>query len=241
MKEFKSKAFAVNQLNDEGLRALKDDAEIICKVGKANFPQIIQSVKEVILAKTEKDELAIQERMISSGLVQNLQTAMSAYRLILYFFKIFNNDSTKNDSPEMIACDLISLGLKADESANVEILLGLIKQEIKWYDEHILKNTFERGLFPNLQSMGTTVELRAVFNREIEGNEKVEEYKKEVKLDKNYPVIPIISIAITLDSGTPSRFVFQASPEGVEKFIERLKASLLKATLLKEHYKSTGV
>jgi|SRR3989338_9154803 len=235
--ELKSKTFTINPLNEEGLRTLKEDAEILSKVSTENFLPMIDSVKEIILAKTEKDELAIQEKMIDSQLVPNLQTAVSARRLINYFFRLFHEDLTKDDSPENIAKDLVAIGLDSKNLFVIEKLLNLIGQEVKWYDNYRLKKSSKQGLFPYLKSVVTTIELRAVFNREIKGKEKVEEYAKEAQLEKDCPAIPIISIAITLDSGTPDRFCFQTSPEDIELLIERLKASLLKTKMLEEHYK----
>src|SRR3989338_5408287 len=235
--EFKSKTFTISPLNEENLKTLREDAAILCKVESKNFPSVIESVKEIILVKTEKEELEIQEKMITSGLVANLQTAVSARRLINYYFRIFHEDLTKDDSPENIAKDLVAIGLDSKNLFVIEKLLNLIGQEVKWYDNYRLKKSSKQGLFPYLKSVVTNIELREVFNREIKGKEKVEEYAKEAQLEKDCPAIPIISIAITLDSGTPDRFCFQTSPEDIELLIERLKASLLKTKMLEEHYK----
>ena len=232
--EFKSRTFTINPFNDEGLKALKEDVEILSKVDAVNFSQIVDAIKGVILAKTEKDELAIHEGMIASKLVPNLQTAISARRIINFFFKIFHEDLTKNDAPEDIAKDLVAAGIDQKNLIATERLLNLIKQETKWYADYRLKKSFRQGLFPYLQKIGTTVELRGIFNREIKSGEKTEEYAKEAKLENDYPIIPIISVAINLDSGTPDRFCFQASPEDIELLIERLRASLLKAKILEE-------
>ena len=85
--EFKSKIFNVNPLTDEGLKALKEDAEILSVIEAEKCPSIVDSIKEIILAKTEKEELAIQEKMITSRLVPNLQVAVSTRRFTNYFFK----------------------------------------------------------------------------------------------------------------------------------------------------------
>src|SRR3989344_3709937 len=223
--EFKSRTFTISPLNDEGLKALKEDAEILSNVNVASFPQVIDSAKEIILAKTERDELALEEGMVTSRLVPNRQTALAAYRFIRYFFKIFADDSTKEDSPEDIVKDLEGIGLSSNITCLIAKIIELIKQEAKWYEYNRLKESFSSGLFPSFRGIGTTVELRGVFNREIKYGEKVEDYAKEAKLEEKSPMVPVISIAITLDSGTPSRFIFQASPEETEWLIEELKAS----------------
>lgn len=233
--ELKSKTFTINKLPEESLKAIKEDVGTISCLKPEKFSAIIDSIKKIIRAKTEKDELKIQETMIAEGLVPNLQVSTSIRRLINYFFRIFYDDLTKDDLPENIASDFVAFGANSENKNLIEKLLLQVKQESEWYNEYQTKKSFEQGLFPSLARMGTTVELRGVFDCEIEGDEKLEEYTQRVTLEKDCPIVSVISIAITLNSGTPDRFVFQASPEEVKLMIERLKASLHKAQMLTEY------
>ena len=85
--------------------------------------------------------------------------------------------------------------------------------------------------------IGTTEELRGVFSRELKYGEKADEYIKDIKIDKTYTTVPIISVAISLDSGTPDKFCFHASPDSIEWLIEKLRASLYKVKMLKNSNK----
>lgn len=238
--EFESRTFTLNSPGEEELKDFKNDAELFRKIEREKLNDIIKSVKEIILAKTRRGELEIYNRMVTSGLVSNRQTALVSHRLIRYFLKVFTEDSTKEDSSKEITKDLATLGFDSKTISSIENLLSLLKKEAKWYKNNILKESFYKGLFPYLKGVGTTVELRGVFNQEITYGETVDEYAKEAKIEDKNATVPIVSVAITLDSGTPDRFCFQASPELIEWLIEELKASLHKIRLLENYGKNAS-
>ena len=234
--EFKSRTFSLNLLEQEEVKDLMNDLGVLSKIEHEKLGGVVGAVKEIVLAKTKKDQFEIHNKMVDSQIVPNRQSAIAAHRFVRFFFKIFAEESTKEDNSKDIAADLHTVGLDSNLVSFTDELLEAIKQEAKWYEYNQLKESFHTGLFPILKGVGTTVELRGVFNREIKYREKVEEYSKEVKLEERCPIVPIISIAITLDSGTPDRFIFQASPEEAEWLIEELKAALHKVKMIREHY-----
>lgn len=233
--EFRSRTFGYTQMKKDELAALASDANLLLGLGEEKHPSIVELSKNLIEAKTTEDELRIYEQAMPE-IVHNRQMGMSAHRFCYFFFRIFISDDSKEDTPEELASDLRQLGVGSDPNKpdpKITKLIELIKQESPWFKEFRLKNTYKKGLFPCIESTGSTVELRGVFNREMRKGEKIEGYSKDVGFDSE-KLVPVISISITLDSGDPNRFVFQGSPDDIESLIERLKAALHKSKMLVE-------
>lgn len=233
--EFKSRTFGYTQMKEDELAVLASDANLLLSLGEEKFPSLVDFSKSLIEAKTTEDEREIHDEAIEKELIQNRQTAVSIHRFCNYFLRVFNNEDFQGDRIEEIAEDLGQLGVKNQDA--IIKLLDLIKQKIPWYQEYKLKKTYKRGLFPYLDSVGTTVELRGVFNREISGKETCEEYIEEVKIESNNSLLPVISVSITLDSGDPDKIIFQSSPDAIQLLIERLKAAVHKSEMLVEFSK----
>jgi len=233
--EFQSKTFRFGFPEGEQFESFKEDVNTLKTFDQSKLTDVIKQIKIIILAKTGKEKYEIYNELIKSNLTDNYSTINSFHRIAKFFFKNFSDENTKDDAPEIITKDIAQkLNLKETELSTIQELLILIKKEADWYEQKELKESFEKGLFPYLKGIGTTIELRGVFNREIKLGENIDSYSKDVEINKENPLIPTISVAITLDSGTPNRFCFQASPEHIEWLINELKAALHKSRILKE-------
>jgi len=236
-KEFKSRTFRFGFPEGEHFDAFKEDINCIRKLDDLNLEKIVDSLKGVIIASTEKEKHKLIDEIVEKKLVEDYSIISALYRIAKYFFGKFTEDDTKEDNPKDIAVDIAKkLNYKDEEISVIEKLLILIKKESGWYEQEELIETFESGLFPNIKSIGTTVELRGVFNREIKFGEEIKDYSKDLRINKESSVVPTISVAITLDSGTPNRFCFQDSPENIRWLINKLEAALVKTNKLKEKY-----
>lgn len=233
--KFQSRIFT-HSFNNEGLEAFKKDIEFLSEIHPEKIESIFDFIKKAICTLTEKEEIEIYDEMLKQEAVPIRQTAVLSHRAINFFFEKFYDEKTKEDTLEEIFSDLIVLGFKEENLQSIKKLLTLIKQNSEWYEQYRLKKSFSAGLFPYLKGIGTTVELRGIFNRGIYIGEKIDSYIKDVKINKDNPLVPIISISITLDSGTPDRFCFQASPEKVEWLIEELKSALHKSKMLGKEF-----
>jgi len=236
-KEFKSRTFRFGFPEGEHFNAFKDDIDLTRKIDISKVDELIPFLKKLISANNKKEKNKVIDEIIEQKLIEDYPIVYSFHRVSKYFFDKFTEDDTEKDTPEDITWD-ISKRLEIDEAelAAIQKLLVSIKKNSEWYKQKELKEIFEKGLFPNIKSIGTTVELRGVFNREIKYGEKIEEYSDILEIEEKNPVIPTISVAISLDSGTPERFCFQDSPENIEWLINKLQAALLKTKKLKDKY-----
>lgn len=236
-KEFKSRTFRFGFPEGEHLSAFKEDIIALKDLKESKIEEGIKYVKKLIETNTKKEKYSLFDEAVESKIVNNHSTIYSLFRVSKYFFEKFQGEDTKRDEPKIIVLD-ISKGLEIEKNklATIEILLEKIKKESEWYKQEELKENFEKGLFPNIRGVGTTVGFRGVFNREIRFGEIIEDYSKEVNINEENPLIPTISVALTLDSGSPNRFIFQISPKNTEWLIEELKAALYKVKILNEKY-----
>ena len=227
--EFQSRTFRLKILKKEDFDIFEEDINVLKTFNTSELKEILKHIKKIILADTEKEEHKIYDEIINSKLIDNQRTINSFERTVTFFLKIFSNEESKEDNPEKIIKDIKeTFDFDENELSSIKYLLELIKNEAEWYGQEKLKKDFEKGLFPYLKKIGTTVELRGVFNHEDKSD--------KVKINEDNPIIPTISVAITLDSGIPDRFCFQVSPEHLEWLIEKLKVALQESKILKERF-----
>lgn len=235
--EFKSRTFRFGFPEGEHLIAFKADINVLKESEESKIKDALEYVKKIFNSRTKKERFEIYDEAVESKAVGSHTVIYTLVRISRYFFEKFTEEDTKEDSPEIILDDIQKgLGIEKDKLNTIKTLLELLKDEYEWYKQKELKEDFEKGLFPNLKGIGTTVGLRGVFNREIKFGETVDKYSKEVEINDESPLVPTITMSITLDSGTPNRFVFQISPRNAEWLNEELKAALHKTKLLKEKY-----
>ncbi len=239
-REFKSRTFVLGSPEGEELENLKADIELLSTLEPSKWDAVLSYAKEFIIAKTKREELRVLNNLMKSESIPR-HVALAAYRFIHFFFRKFTDETTRDDTPKEILADITPLGFTAEDISTIEKFLALIKQDAKWYRDYKLKESFRKGLFPYLKGIGTTVELRGVFNREIRYGENAEEYEEEVELEEKSATVPVISVAITFDSGYPDRVCFQATQDSTRWLIEELKAALHKVKMLENHVKSNNV
>jgi hypothetical protein len=234
--EFKTRTFSAATLQSEEIEALKNDVAIVGSLDIATFPKILDLIKRLLESKTTDERTSIINEMVASGAVPSHQAAASGFRLGNFFFRTFSNKQTKDDKVDELIQDIEVLGVEKQHLAGIKMFVQAILQQREWYESYKRQEDFRKGLFPSLIGVGTTVDLRGVFNDEIRFDESIDSYASRVKLDKDIPIMPIVSVSLTLDSGYPDRFCFQASPKYIGWLIEELKAALHKATMLEKKY-----
>ena len=236
--DVKSKIWEAGFFKGEHLESFRDDINNLKEIKTSELRKIIDFVKKIIVTESEKEEYELINKAVDLKIVDNHSIILSFYGVIRYFLKKFNDEKNKVDTPEVIVQDICNeLDYKQEELKSIIKFLELIKEESAWYDKYKLTKSTSLGLLPYLKGIGTTVELRGVYNREIDFGEKVEDYKKSSKIYSDNPIVPVITIALSLDSGTPNRFCFQSSPQRIVWLIEELKAAIYKLELLEKSYK----
>lgn len=236
--EFQSKTFKSGFSKWENFEAFRNDLEIVNKIDfKSQISDsLIDHVIQYILAKTNDEERKIIEETIKSKLVSNKDVFKAIFRFARIFFEIFIDEDTKDDNPGVLLEDL-SIELKVDKSelATIKVLLETIKNKSTYYEKIKNKEKSRVGVLPYLRGFDTTVDLRGIFNKELGLGDDLDLYFKEVKVEGK--PCPIISVAISLDSGTPDKFYFQASPESINHLINELKAAVYNSEILQKRFK----
>jgi len=234
--ELKSRTFSLNPMSENESSVLKNDAELLAGIEPRRWNNIVKILKELVAAKSESQRRGIEARLVGPDLIPSLHAVAAAHRISRLFFRAFSDEATKDDTPDAIVGDLVTMGCLSVEKNRESLreLLSLIKKEAGWYDVERRVGATRAGLFPSLTGIGTTAELRGVYTRELEFGEEADSVAQETRLDKGKPFVPVISVALTLDSGIPDRFVFQASPECIEWLIEELRLALHKVLVIQK-------
>ena len=237
--EFQSRTFRFGFPQGDDLESFKNDVDVLRDTDVSKLEGVVKRIQEIIFADTKEEENKISKEIIKSDLLRDSSTINSFYRIVRFFLKNFSDEDNKEDTPEIVIRDIAKkLNLEINELSTIKALLALVKKEVPEFKQKDLRQDYEKGLFPYFRGVGTTVELRGVFNRIMKFGESADSYAKEVEINKGKPAVPTISIAITLDSGNPKRFVFQSSPEKLEWLIEELKGALHKVKMLEEKLSS---
>lgn len=148
----------------------------------------------------------------------------SAYAFIEFMLNQLDNDrvDVAADSPESWTDDLLSLGiLEPDLAPAFTDFTRAIKQQAEKDLLSIKKErVYEAGILPSLAGVGTTVELRGIFDKEYHLGTPIAEYAPQVRT-----VTPIVSILIHVTRGSPRDFMFQATLNDVDALIGTLEAA----------------
>ncbi len=238
-KDFKSKLFSLGYFSGDEQEVLKRDSKILAEISTEKWPTILESMKKVIEAKTDRLESDLQQKLIDEGVLTTHQSA-AVYRFIISFFKNFWREATKSDNPNDILEDLSTLEcIDEDSTPTIRQVLELVRSESEWYKHFRLTKRTERGIIPSLTSIEASAELRGVFEKGVNFGETAKTVALKTKLNTETPVTPIITVGIELNSGTPDTFFFQATPEDVEWIIENLLLAVHKSKLLISSYGSS--
>jgi hypothetical protein len=154
------------------------------------------------------------------------------------FLTAFNDEDFAADTPEAWADDLQDNGvIDAGERGKLLDLLAHLRSNVS---SDILQLGQEKGtaigVFPFLNGVTATVEVRAVLEKRFEPGTDVSDYQPKV-----VRAVPVISIAISADSGNPGTFTIQADPQGVQLFIDELEAALKTVHAIKNSIKEMTV
>ena len=239
--EFKSLTFSVGFLDENSLKLLKNDVELLGSIDPPpKWDYVIDRLKELILSESREERREIEVKLVEDNVLPSLQLVGSARRLMGLFFGAFSDDSTQKDTPDDIVDDLKTLGCLETSKIRESFkgFLSAIKTQVPWYDAEKLVRSVSAGVLPSLRGIGTTAELRGVFKRELRMGEKADTVAEEACLDKNQPLTPVISVALSVDAGIPDRFCFQASPKEISWLIEELRFAIHKARVIEKTFSS---
>jgi len=191
---------------------------------------ILQAFPELYREESvSKREPLINDLVQKTGL--NRLDIGSAHAIIEFMVKQLDNETVNvaADSPESWVEDLLSLGiLEPDLAPAFTDFMRSIKQRA---EKDLLSIRKERvygaGILPSLTGVGTTVELRGIFDKEYHLGTPITEYTPQMR-----SVVPVISISISVNRGHPTDFMFQATQNDVDALISALEAAKKEVTTL---------
>ncbi|WP_461210288.1 hypothetical protein [Desulfocurvus sp. DL9XJH121] len=224
----KSKLFGEFDPSSETNKQFISDLKTIFDLDQRQRHAIANALPGLVSIRTEKE---MEKR------IEDIQSETGTTRLLIghifdiagFFLRQMLDDRLKDEPHTDWSSDLIELGLleQDQEAIFLAFLQELKERSVPELSQAKKERTYEAGVLPVLRSCGTTVELRAVFDKP---------YRWGTPLDKYNPiletVIPVISVRITLDSGETSDIGFQITPEVADLLINQLGAAKLDADLL---------
>jgi len=229
----KTRTFTIALTDREQLDELKKDVPLIVgairNLAEKRLEEFIDEIINLVLTRTEREELAGLEKLAADQMGR--QVATVCWRFVRFFLRVFANEHTREESPSDLAHDLAELGCAPSDGDRevIEAFLQRIKSRHSLFEERMLRKRTRIGVLPTLAGIGTTVELRGVFKRELRFGETAEALKDETKAAD---VQPVISVTITVDSGSPERFSFQSDPEAIAYLVEKLRFALFQCNSL---------
>ena len=122
----------------------------------------------------------------------------------------------------MWAADLVELGVIQESSLEAVLKIFALIREIyeAAYHDTLREREFAVGVLPYLTNIGTTVEIRGVFEDKYRPGQHVSEYKPQLS-----GVVPISSVRLGLDAGLAKEVAFQADRESLQILIDTLIAA----------------
>jgi len=218
----KTRLFSTFDVQHENNKGFLDDLRKIKSLSKEKLSVLINSFPEFkdISIKIEKRKF-FDDLQKKTDLSYNIIS--SVFDVTNFFLKRIDNDERILDDNILDwITELVDYKAFEKEYANIyELYFTLLREDIYPKFKQITSKTYyESGVLPSIKSIGTTLEMRAILDREIELGENVENYNPRI-----IDIVPIVSIKIGLDSGVPDEISFQVSQKKLDYLIGEFEAS----------------
>lgn len=231
--DFRSRTFS-QFVDEDERRTMREDLPHVLEV-KKNWEVAIGLAQETMLQRTKRQRLEGVEK-IRDSLHISRATAEAIFRFIQFFLRHSIRSHTKHDTIDDLVADVSLLwGESTNEQRNLlRARLTSIRQQAPEYKRMQLRKETLSGVLPTFVACGTTVAMRGVFDKELMFGERADEFAGEVRPSGEDPAVPVVSIAFSVDVGTPDTFFFQTDLEALEFLVEKLKFALLQAKSLQD-------
>lgn len=225
-KGIKSRLIRSLDLSEDGENAFKRDVSVVLGLSPEAQKLVAGDIMTLARYRTRAEQQPIIRKMeAATGLsVPELNRAIN---VLMLFISAFNEDDLKGDKPEDWADDLEAIGCLGVRAHFLE-LIGYLRKNLSGEYHEFAQETAEAvGVMPFFAGISSTVELRAILEKEYEKGTDVSNYEPVIAR-----TIPIVSVAINVDSGMLKRFMFQARPKDLEYVIRELQAAVKTAGAL---------
>ena len=222
-----SKLFSRFDPGAENNKQFLQDLNVLSGLALDQIDQLLTALETFSRAETPEELRQVyEEAEKATGLPRFLLNQLAA---LADFFvgNMLDDNIGQDDCPNWIS-DLQEAGLVDDKNrAQLSAFLDGLSERADQLSKTALERAAESGVLPTLRSFGTTVELRAIQKSRYRIGTNVENYQPKLT-----GVVPIVSVFVRLDSGTPSSFVFQAPADDLTYFIDVLRAAQKDASAL---------
>lgn len=202
-------------------RELKKGLRSLLGLSASARDACIRQLPDFLLAVTLEQSKRIVKDLEDEENVSGLEST-SAFRIGRFFLQAMERESTREDSAQAWADDLIELDfLSRPESASfVEIVERIRGDILPSVGPELRQREYATGVLPSLRSCGVTAELRGVVEDNFHWGNPVDEYHPKL-----LGVVPVASIHIGVDAGPQTDFYFQASKSDLQLLIDSLVAA----------------
>ena len=194
----------------------------------------LAKLSEVLKLRTKREREAVIDSITSEVAAQQAEVEHSL-SVLRFFVKALLDDSIPDGDHQHWVDDLETLGWLDSESRPVfESLLTTLRNEyLPILQTQDRQRRAAAGVLPNFNSLGITVEARAV---------KKERYRWGMSLEGDDAYRPeivgtamIASVHIGVDEGLPEDFYFQMGESDIDVFMSSLAATKLEMSALRSY------
>ena len=224
----KSQFFSEFDLGHPANSGFKAHLDVMLRLDSTNVRKILALAKLKLLNEPKKQ---LDERLAALAKDAGVhETEAGNVLTVLWFMFRHLTRQEKVDRPEDLSADVQAAGLVEEgDRPKLDALLTELVKEAERNRPLARRREYEAGVLPSLRSYGTTAELRAVFDSEYDESQEVDDYSPKL-----LSTVPIISVHIGVDTGTPEDFFFQATASELELLVKELQAALKEARILQD-------
>ncbi len=220
-----------NPLGEEN-KSFLSDFKYVLEATPDQLNQVIHTLPEFLKAPNRTQSDPILDKMSTETGLPRIALG-PIIRIGNFMSSSINDqrDDISDDSPEAWANDLLSVGIIEEKQLLAivkffQLIVEINDSEIKSVQ---LDRRAESGVLPVFEAMGTTVELRGVFDTVHRLGMPIDNYSPSL-----VNIVPIISVSLRVDSGDHTHFTFQSSLEDLGDIINKLEAAKKEASILLE-------
>jgi len=225
----KSKLFAVFDLDNKDNEGLKQDLHELMTLTVAQRDACISSLPEFLVAMTQPETRSLLEKL-QAATGRTPVVLERIVRVLEFFAKQMRDDETRGDTGRQWGEDLAEHGvLRVAEVDPFADAIESLAQAVGPVEAELKRLRYATGVLPSLQSLGVTVELRAVQDSRYRWGAPLSQYKPKI-----VDLTPVASIHIGTDVKERKDFYFQANARELQFMIDALMAAKLDLEALRD-------
>jgi len=248
-KPLKTMFFSVVFTGKENLEIMQEDIRPVLELPPSQWEELFRYALKVNTTDSDREAESLYMKLPFDdldGKPYSPGIAFSVNRFTQSFLSRFSNPKARDESLKDLLHDIQMLDLlpppkegkdklsKSDQISLLERFLSALKELADQYRKDELKETTAHGALPYFNGINTSIELRGIYEEELKYGEHL-----VIPIDDLTPsigVIPIVSISIAMDSGTPKRIGFQIDSPRLEYLIQKLRLALTRSRELEKNH-----